>query len=160
MVLYIPPAMENFTLNVDVTSGNVRAYHFRGENLILRTRSGNVRVNDSVFTNGNIQTQSGNINVLGGEIYQLNARASSGNVTVSAVARRGAQAVLHANSGNVRFTETSGTVRNLAYNISVRSGNIRVNDNRYRGNASRTALHAPDISLEISTRSGNVTVSY
>ncbi|MGG6314190.1 DUF4097 family beta strand repeat-containing protein [Paenibacillus macerans] len=123
-------------IDLSVSSGNLRADSVVADQLSLAATSGNITA-EKIRGNTKIKLTSGNIKV---EELQgtLNAKSTSGNITAKKVEGPADAAV---SSGHIRFEDYTG-----AGVFQTTSGNVTLSDQR-------------SDSLDISVRSGNVTLS-
>jgi len=156
--IYVPSGVNDIYGRVN--SGNVHAYNINTTELSLRANSGRVSVEGGTHTNAHLQTTSGTVR---GDAFfsDLYARTTSGNVNITdrSTSHNSPQGgiQLRATSGNVNFT-TNAPISHFRYNLSISSGNMRVDGNRYSGR--RTSGGNGATQIDASTTSGNVRLDF
>ena len=149
-------SMDHKTINLSVSSGNLKINRITSENITVDVSSGNITIDELIGNDLTVRNRSGNINInsLQGKVNAVN---QSGNIKVNNFVGEGAFDV---RSGNIRVNNFVGEGT-----FGVRSGNIDLTVNDIVGDLSLSSnsgnvnlLMRPNISfiLDAEVRSGTI----
>jgi len=155
--IYVPSSVQN--IYAHTRSGSVLISDISTNQLHLQTRSGSVRLEGGTHANTHLETSSGGIRANGRFTGDITANTRSGSVRVydynSSQVNNTVR--LYARSGGVRYY-SSAPRSNFSYNLSVRSGSMRIDNNRlsgrdYSGGSGNSEVIA-------TTRSGSIQLNF